>query len=318
MNIPRSAIAAILWAIAPLWGAEGIEVEPPRCDGLRLVREDFPQAKAALPIPDRREFALRGQFCSEYSYAGWEKPLKLYLGEGAEEHADAVLTAAWLWNTALRGFRRESVIEIVSDARPRTFAPGSNVWSNSATADRNLADGQSVIYFTRAEIETDVGGFAIGQPSGGRMVQADVYINTREEEDSGYAAALAEPIMWTGTQGVIHSFVDPLYFKVAHELGHALGLQHVPVSGNIMSYNYMPAQREKWLPAAEFLELALDIGGHSEHLDILTASAVLPPVVRLTSEWELYMRQVFTRSMSAGEQDRMALMCIYDFEDWNH
>lgn len=26
----------------------------------------------------------------------------------------------------------------------------------------------------------------------------------------------------------------------------------------------------------------------------------------------------FTESVTLGEQDRMALMCIYDFEDWNH
>ena len=35
-------------------------------------------------------------------------------------------------------------------------------------------------------------------------------------------------------------------------------------------------------------------------------------------EWEFYLRRVDTRSEGIGEQDRMALMCSYDFEDWNH
>ena len=37
-----------------------------------------------------------------------------------------------------------------------------------------------------------------------------------------------------------HSYaaVDSTYLTVLHEIGHALGMYHVPVSGNIMSYNY--------------------------------------------------------------------------------
>ena len=33
-----------------------------------------------------------------------------------------------------------------------------------------------------------------------------------------------------------------------HEIGHLLGVNHVPVSGNIMSYNYMPRMIEIWAP----------------------------------------------------------------------
>ena len=102
------------------------------------------------------------------------------------------------------------------------------------------------------------------------------------------------------------------------ELGHALGLQHVPVSGNVMSYNYMPAMYDKWLAPAEFLELALFMTGEAEALEFLTFPDILPGVLTLADENELYLRSVYTRSVTRGEQDKMALMCIYDFADWNH
>lgn len=322
MKAIRIACLTALWTAAPLSGAEGLGIKPLKCGGLQVSRDTLPQAWNDLIIPQRKDFALRGNFCSEYSHAGWEQPMRLYLGEGAAEHLQVIEAGVWLWNTALSGFRQQPVIEVVKGARPRTFAPGSDIWSNRGPASaRNVEDGQSVIYFTpsgTAESEREVGGFARMRPEGGRMAEADVYINTATQQEFGYDLALTAPLLRTAEHGVMHALVDPLYFVVAHELGHALGLQHVPIAGNIMSYNYMPAMEGKWLAAAEFLELTLDLTENTWFLEHLAQPSLLDPVVRLTDEYELYMRWIFTRSMSAGEQDRMALMCIYDFTDWNH
>ena len=320
MRVARSVFVAALWVAAPLFGAEGLDLKPSQCGGLHASSDILSRSLQALPPLERREFSLRGDFCSEYGYAGWEKPLRLYLGEGAAEHLAAIEAGVWLWNSALEGFRRERVIEIVQGSRPRTFSPGSDIWTNSDSASaRNVQDGQSVIYFTSSSsADSEYAGFARMREWGGSMVEADVYINTAVQQEFGYDLALTFPLLRTGGGRIIHALVDPVYFKVAHELGHALGLNHVPVSGNVMSYNYMPAMLDKWLPATEFLELALDLTENSEFLEQLSTPSVLPGLVGLTTEWEIYVRHVFTRSMSAGEQDRMALMCIYDFEDWNH
>lgn len=322
MGTIRIVFAAALWSALPLLAAEGVEVDPLQCGGLHLSRDVALEAPDGLFVPKRKDFALRGNFCSQYSYAGWEQTMRLYLGEGAAEHLRAIEVGVWLWNSVLTGFRREPVIEIVEGVRPRTYSPGPGIWSdNGTTAARNRQDGQSVIYFTPSgttEEERKTGGFASLRPAGGKMAEADIYINTLPQMESGYDLALTFPILRTAEDGVIHAFLDPLYWYVAHEMGHALGLQHVPVSGNIMSYNYMPAMLAKWLPATEILELTLDLTENNWFLERLAQQDVLPSMVRLTDEYELYMRWIFTKSMSAGEQDRMALMCIYDFADWNH
>ena len=60
-------------------------------------------------------------FCSEYIFAGWDAPMKLYLGEGAAEYIDFIEAAAELWNAALRSSGQE-MIEVVKDVRPVNWA----------------------------------------------------------------------------------------------------------------------------------------------------------------------------------------------------
>ena len=38
----------------------------------------------------------------------------------------------------------------------------------------------------------------------------------------------------------------------------------------------------------------------------------------LSDQWMLGLRDLYTATVELGEQDKMALMCIYDFKDWNH
>ena len=77
--------------------------------------------------------------------------------------------------------------------------------------------------------------------------------------------------------------------------------------------------------------MALYVSGVAEMRRRLTGSSnfsTLPYVysqgdkrsffMSVTSDSILTDMSIFTSSVILGEQDRMALMCIYDFEDWNH
>ena len=316
--VSRWSLTAFLTCLL-LSAAEPVEGPHPECGGAHISSK----AKDGDLLP-RRGVALPGAFCSAYTFAGWEQPMDLYLGEGSYEHLDAVKAAIAIWNSALEGFRGDFVVRLVEDLSPRNSTLEPGFWDNAAAvSESNVADGQSVIYFKPAgqlvttEDFEDVRGFARLRPEHGRMHEADIYINTRLETEHG--STLAETSLILQSQsGLIHALVDPLHLVIAHELGHALGLAHVPISGNIMSYNYMPAMQEKWLAAAEFLEYTFHVLDQTERLQYLVNSEPLPPMVRLTTEWEFYLRSVYTKSVGIGEQDRMALMCIYDFEDWNH
>lgn len=287
------------------------------CGGTVMSADD----KTTDSLP-RRNFApgerrQDSRFCSQYTYGGWTDTMELHLGEGAAEYRDLVNQAVDLWNVALSGFNQRPVIEIIEHQAPRTLRLNEGFWSNrTGESEANLADDQSVIYFKPAGEDIGIGGFARLQTQGGRMVEADVYLNTRTEMQHG-SVALTEPLLETSV-GIIHALVDPLFVAVVHELGHALGLKHVPVSGNIMSYNYMPAMRDKWLASVELLEFALYATERESELEFLVHRSSLPPLVALSSEKDLYLRRVYTRSVGLGEQDRMALLCIYDFADWNH
>ncbi len=131
----------------------------------------------------------------------------------------------------------------------------------------------------------------------------------------------------------VHVVVDSTYLTVLHEIGHALGLQHVPVSGNIMSYNYMPRMKDLWLPAmtAELFrraELSYSIeqvfASNDNFSPLLSAFATTDAdygsymYSEDLDDMEKAMMFLFTESAGLGEQDRMSLLCAYDFSDWNH
>ena len=43
-----------------------------------------------------------GTLCSFYAVAGWESPLKLHLGEGADEYRDLIERAVEVWNETVK------------------------------------------------------------------------------------------------------------------------------------------------------------------------------------------------------------------------
>lgn len=256
--------------------------------------------------------------------------MNLYTGEGVLEHYGSVVKAVNLWNESLEGFTQEPVIRLRSQfqgAVPRNYILDRRFWSNPEHyADRLGRDGQSVIYFkSSGNIEEPTYSFAQWRwGKSNRIVEADIFIDTAPWEhfigDRLVDTALIEDL--DGTYG-IYALVDSLYLTILHELGHALGLLHSPISGNIMSYNYMPSVVEEWRKPFHILIMSSALGGYLEptlglpfvrRMDGMYPLMALEPTDRRLDTWI----KIMTESAVLGEQDRTALMCIYEFEDWNH
>ena len=250
--------------------------------------------------------------------------MRLYLGEGAADYLPMILKAVNLWNTALRGFNQQDVIG-VTNRSPRRFNLSSDFWSSpDRESERNLDDGQSVIYFKGGGDPSNVYSYAHykSNPRSNRMVEVDIYINTTHEEIHGRNLAKTYAVeQWDDDYG-IYATVNSTYLTLVHEVGHALGLRHVPVSGNIMSYNYMPLMIDRWnVPLSMFfLQMIVITDGQLDEnaLPFLHRNDDMSPYMILSREDLLMEMELFTDSVALGEQDRMALMCVYDFEDWNH
>ena len=272
-----------------------------------------------------KAFKVRGSgVCSEYSISGWEGSLDLYLGEGARDYLPLILQAVNTWNQVLMGFNQKELIR-VSGLRPRTYNLSQNFWESSRSeSESNLDDGQSVIYFKGSGNSGKANSYAHYEWNdySGRMVEADIYINTTHEEL--YGPNLARTVQMDRldeTYGV-YAFASSTYLTILHELGHALGLNHVPVSGNIMSYNYMPRMIDIWRAPLALFYLQVFIAAESEPdpelFPFMARDGEISPYMIVRDPDMLSFLPVFTNSITLGEQDRMALLCIYDFEDWNH
>ena len=101
-----------------------------------------------------------------------------------------------------------------------------------------------------------------------------------------------------------------------------------------MSYNYMPRMVEIWrapmtalltsavLTAALIGESPTELtdqgaqGGESDYPLIQAYEDVTPYMI--LSHGESQLAPLYTWTVALGEQDKMALMCVYSFEDWNH
>ena len=131
-----------------------------------------------------------------------------------------------------------------------------------------MRDGQLVIYFKGGETDGR-SGYAHTRWIGGSMVESDIYINTTHEEKYGRNLARTEVILSLGGSFGVYGLVNSTYLTIVHEVGHALGLKHVPVSGNIMSYQYMPGVVDAWKPTmslfvATFLGLQ-QVSGNTDY-----------------------------------------------------
>ena len=286
--------------------------------------------KRPEPLEPRNFRVGSDGLCSEYATAGWESTMHLHLGEGASDFLPLIEKAVGVWNTALEGFAQRPVINIIRNVRPKNYRLNSRFWENRRLYAEDLVDdGQSVIYFKASEASRS-GGYAFWRWRSNRLREADIYINTAHVVEYGpHLFKTQEVFRYDDTQSV-YAWVDSTYLTILHEIGHALGLQHVSVAGNIMSYRYMPKMEDVWnapfammnlsLKALEQTTVANDLSPAIErfldHRDDMTPYQYIEPR-NMTADRQTLM-EIYRRSVVLGEQDRMALMCIYDFEDWNH
>ena len=328
MSAKAQLILALAALTAGVAAGETSILEESRCGGVRVSSQS---GKTPRPL-DPRNFRVGSDgLCSEYATYGWESTMHLHLGEGASDFLPQIEMAIDLWNAAIAGFARRPVINLIPNVRPKTFQLESGFWRSDGAQSSNLVDdGQSVIYFKASGNSTSTKGYAHWRwDRNDRLREADVYINTDKVVKYGPHLFHAHEVFRYDDTRSVFSRVDQTYLLVLHEIGHALGLKHVSIAGNIMSYNYMPKMEDIWRAPFAMLNLSLkalkrsvsnDLGvGIEWFLDVrdrMSPNMYTPPGNMTDRRHAL--TDMYTRSVVLGEQDRMALMCIYDFEDWNH
>ena len=328
------SVAAVSALVLALTASAQIPVpgSSPGCGGMRREVPTW-SPQPLQPRSQVRETASQQRdLCSTYTHAGWVDTLNLRLGEGAHDYMWLIESAVETWNDALEGFNRKPIIQ-VSPLRPKNPSLHRDFWSryNNKSdldeSDRLIDDGQSVIYFKGGDPENLYGGFAYSRWNDKHMEEADIYINLTSVEEYGFFLVDTQRLIsWDGS--ITYAPVLSIYITILHEIGHALGLNHVPVSENVMSYNYMPYIAEKWTAPA-FMRLLQDMtryGSPGSALRNGLFSAVTVPEGKLSpryyfedpSEELMVIITVFSSSAGLGEQDRMSLLCAYEFSNWNH
>ena len=306
-------LAATLWLAGAGGGIAADPHQPAapvklQCGGIRLN-----PVEARQPL-DPREFSVSlSGFCSEYTIkAGWEEPLVFYLGEGAGEFSTQINIASGVWTEAM-GFLTGVMVDSLT--RPTNFAAPPTPWASSPLIEQNANDGQSVIYIDTSGEPGLAHGFAQVRSSrfGGRISEADLYITAP-------GASLETPIAIPSYAGYadpdhgIFAIVDDLYSVILHEMGHAIGLNHVPTSGNLMSLlPHTAGQWNRFYNRLWYLERMRDETDPSE----------LPIVFRAEDMWGRSFIPVdteklrlawstFSFELQPGPQDLAALMCVYE------
>ena len=256
-----------------------------------------------------------GNFCSAYSYTGWESTMKLHLGEGAEQYLDLIERAVEVWNEAVTPQSGPPLIEIV-ETRPQAYSLPASFWSDVAEiSSGNVGDGESVIYFTPSnESERSKWGYARYRGARGYwMIEADIYINVHDENQvAPDTLIMTDKLVDVDSTYGAYALHNKTYAVILHELGHAIGLKHIPVHGNIMSRDWRAGGTDQWAATVAF-ELFNDFSPRTNkfvdrHSDVL-------PYMRVGRRFRKVLNRVdfFTNNGKLGEQDKTALACIYEY-----
>ena len=122
-------------------------------------------------------FLVPANLCTQYTKSGWEKTMRLHLGEGAEKYRALIERAVEVWNATVLLPSYEPLIEIVETRPLNYFAPrlfsSASVEQASDLVFDNSFDGQSTIYFKPyGGRQPTTWGFALSNDWLGEMVES--------------------------------------------------------------------------------------------------------------------------------------------------
>ena len=145
------------------------------------------------------------------------------------------------------------------------------------------------------------------------MSQADIYINTAHEEDAfPNTLVLTKLLVEVDDRHGAYAIVNKTYAVILHELGHAIGLHHIPVSGNVMSQDFGAGGLDQW-SAPIAIELFNSLSPR-RHKFVDRHNEVFPYMAIHTQSEDLMERvDFFTENAKLGEQEKTVLTCIYEY-----
>ncbi len=288
-------------------------------------RIDGRSSKALAEDPSFKEFSIPGSgTCSEYTFGGWERPMLLQLGEGAADYLPLIELAVKTWTEAVRPWwgYKGPLIEI-DYSRPTNFLLPRDFWENrfDGSTSENRYDGENVIYFNpNPDPDSRVRGFAepvhSAYPGTGRLVGADIYINTADEEKfHGYTLAKSKKVIDVSDSQGVYVYLNGTYEVILHELGHAIGLGHVPVVGNVMAtgtfVDGVAAQWTEVMSVTHFVA-AGSYGQISDfEMKFVQSHSSFIPFVALRNKRLIELTEFYTELAKLGTQERILLSCIY-------
>ncbi len=263
-------------------------------------------AKAQLTV--RGDDVLSyGKLCTHYTVLdGGVVPttISLYLGEGADQYRELIELAAEKWNATVYaaaglGYR----LFRVKDQVPLRYQLPENFWDNveNDLYLQSLHDNQNVIYFKNSG-RPGLDGFTSG---------GDIYINTYQEEQAvpGQVIVNTHKLTDLGDGRGLYLAVNRIYLSILHEMGHMVGLKDMPVFGNVMSPQPIQSVVAKWQPLAELANQSPML--NVEDVGIIADNNRFNGTDIIDDPEELELVDMFTRTMSIGEQEQMLLPCIY-------